>query len=242
MEDEKIDVVDESSTSEVEESESSTDEQEQTEQVVETTTLKDGTLSDKPVPYDRHKEVIDERNYERQQKEFLQNQLVQKPVQTQEEVDPYAQYTDPQTKLFYQDQDKRMMKIANKIADERAAPLVRQNEILTHQLASIQHEQFKDKNTDVVQGSQEETKIAQLVSTGVMTLDQATWAIMGPKRAANAAVQKQQKQTKKTAMKAEANLATGGLPAQSGLPSEKKQTFMDEMTEQLDKNWDGNIR
>jgi len=216
---------------EVEDVESSTTE----EQIVDSEpTEEQGTTEEGRVPYDRFKEVNDEKNYWRQQAERLSQQPVQQP---KEEADPYAQFTDPQTKLFYQEMDKRMVKLAKRIASEEKAPILRQNEILTQQIAQLQHAKFKEDNTDVVEGSPEEARIAQLISQGV-PMQEATWAVMGPKRVAKVQTAKQQKQTKKVEMKQKANLATStSVPAQSGLPPQENKSFRESMNERLDKEW-----
>jgi len=187
------------------------------------------------VPYDRFKEVNDEKKYWQQQAERL-SQMVSQPAQPQEEADPYAQFQDPQTKLFYQEMDKRMVKLAKKIAEEEKAPIIRQNEILTQQLAQIQHKMFKTDNSDVVEGSPEEARIAQLISSGI-PIQEATWAVMGPKRVAQAQGVKQQKQQSKVEMKQKANLVTGSVPSQSGLPKNENVSFREKMAQALDKDW-----
>jgi hypothetical protein len=211
--------------------ESSTTEEEQV--VDSEPTEEQGTTEENRVPYDRFKEVNDEKNYWRQQAERLSTPVQQPQV----EADPYAQFQDPQTKLFYQEMDKRMVKLAKKIAEEEKAPILRQNEILTGQLAQIQHKMFKTDNTDVVEGSQEEARIAQLISSGI-PIQEATWAVMGPKRVARAQGAKQQKVNKKVEMKQKANLATSSAVApQSGLPPQEVKSFKEKMAERMDKEW-----
>jgi len=234
MEDERIDVEQESSPVEdVEVEDSSTQEEEQAE--VAEPTAEQGT-QEQNVPYDRFKEVNEEKNYWRGQAERLSQ-----PTPVKEEEDPYANIQDPQAKLFWQELDKRVEKRANKIADERTVIATQQNQALARQLANIQHKVYKSENVDVVEGSAEEQRIAQLVSTGIMSMEEATWAVMGQKRAAKAVTQKQQKQVKKTEMKAKANLSTGGIPAQSGLPQAEEKGFLDDLSESLDKSWDGRM-
>ena len=233
MEEQEQDVQEvESSPQEVENVESSTTEQEQ-EVVSEPTEEEQGTTEENRVPYDRFKEVNDEKNYWRQQAERLSTP---QPVAPTVEADPYAAYTDPQTKLFYQDMDKRMDTRARKIAEEAKAPIIRQNEILTQQIAQLQHKQFKTDNTDVVEGSLEETEIAQLISQGV-PMEKATWAVMGPKRVAKAGIAKQQKVNKKVEMKQKANLATSSAVNPQGLPPQDSASFRDKMSESLNKDW-----
>jgi len=223
-----------SSPQEVEEVESSTTDQEQTVDT-ESTVEEEGTTDENRVPYDRFKEVNDEKNYWRQQAERLSTP---QPVAPKEEADPYQQYQDPQTKLFYQEIDKRMDKRARVIADEAKAPIIRQNEILTQQIASLQHDKFKDDNADVMEGSPEEARIAQLISSGI-PINEATWAVMGPKRVAKAGTVKQQKQNKKVEMKAKANLPTANsVASNNGLPAQGNgKSFNEKMKEALDKDW-----
>ncbi len=227
MEDNTPDVIEESSTSDVQAESSPAVVEEQTEQVAEPTVQK-GT--EKVVPYDRFKEINDEKNYWRQHAERLAQQ---KPVEPQVEVDPYAQFQDPQTKLFYQEMDKRMERLAKKVAEEEKAPIIRQNEILTAQLAQIQHKMYKEGNDDVPEGSPEEAKIAQYVSMG-MPIEDATWAVMGKQRVAKVETLKQQKTQQKVEMKAKANLpTTTSVPQQSGLP-ERKLSFRELMAKAIE--------
>lgn len=235
------DVIQDSSPEDViAESSPAEPEEEQVQEPEEPTSPKG--VEEQHVPYSRFKEINDERKYWQEKAiEVASRQPV--PVQPQEEIDPYSQFQDPNTRVFYQDLDKRILKMAKKIAEEEKAPIIRQNEILSQQLASIQHKMFKSENTDVAENSPEEMRIAQLVSTGTMTLEEATWAVMGPKRVARTKQEETQKQQKnqRVDMKVKANLATQtGVPVKSGLP-QNRQGFLEELADRLDKDWNGNL-
>ena len=209
------------------------------EQQLEEPTSQEGVVEEEKVPYSRL-EKVSQRNQElERQNAYLQGQS-ERPQVIQPETDPYAGITDPQTKVFYQDLDKRIEKKAMKIAEAEKAGILRQNEILTRQMASLQHKMFKEDNTDVKEGSQEEARIAQLVRTGAIGLDEATWAVMGPKRAGTTQRVTQAKQQKKVEMKAKANLATQtSIPASNGLPK-GKEAFREKMNI-LMQDWNGNL-
>ena len=232
MEDERIDEIEESSPQPDAEVDSSP---QQEEELVGSEPTEEQGTTDARIPYDRFKEVNEEKNYWRQQAERL-SQMSPQPSQQREEADPYAQFQDPQTKLFYQEMDKRMAKLARQVAEEEKAPILRQNEILTQQLAQIQHKMFKTDNNDVVEGSREEQRIAQLISSGI-PIQEATWAVMGPKRVAMATSVKQKKQQSKTEMKQKANLVTGTVPSQSGLPKNDNISFKEKMANALNNDW-----
>jgi hypothetical protein len=188
-----------------------------------------------PIPYDRFQEVVQQRNQTAQDVEHWRNiatQLTEKYQQpnvsqpTQVEQDIIQKYgaQDPATREFLRDIDARIDQRANKVADQRAAPLARENEALKRTVATMQEKMFRVDNTDVERDSQEEREIAQMISMGV-PLEKATWAVMGPKRVESAKINQQVKQTVKTKTKVQANLENRSIPQVSGLPQKRAENF-----------------
>lgn len=213
-EEQEVEEVLESSTNEDENSESSTEE------LVEATT--EQAVPEQSVPYDRFKEVNDEKKYWQDQFTQVANR---QPAQAQPTVDPDANL-DPQTKVFYQELDKRNQKAIERVLASKEKEYQAKFDHLALQTAKVQEKLFRQDEKDVVPGSREETRIAQLISAG-LTTNEAAWAVMGKSRTESAKAGKTVKQQKKTQQKAEANLETSGVPTNSGLPTGEKLNFRD---------------
>jgi len=222
MEEETQDVQVDSSPTEDVQSDSSTEAHE------EATSEQAEQEQEQQVPYDRFKEVNDERNYWREQ--FTQ--LTSKSQQPKaEESDPYASM-DAQTRVFYQDLDKRIEKLADKKLTAKESEYKAALEALASQNAKIQEKLFRQEQVDVKPGSREEVEIANLIRLGVEP-DKAAWAVMGQKRVELAKAGKQQQQQKKTQQKAQANLETGGIPSNSGVPTGERLSYRDDLDRRM---------
>ena len=196
---------------------------------VETTTPK--VEQEKVVPYDRFKEVADEKNYWREQA-MAANQRVQQPVQqTQEPSDPYVGM-DAQTRVFWQEIDKRTDNKVKAAREEERRNYQASIDALSLQTAKIQEKLFRNDAKDVVAGSPEELEIANLVRAG-LDLERATWAVMGPKREAAAKSVVQAKQQVKTQLKAQANLETASIPANNGIPTKERLSFRERLAARM---------
>ena len=216
MPDENLDVNADSSTATDVQADSSTA------APVEATTTK--AEPDQAVPYDRFKEVAEEKNYWREQA-MLANQRQQQPVQA--EADPYANM-DAQTKVFYQEMDKRAEKIAERKFAEKEKEYKATLDHLAMQNAKVQEKLFRNEQKDVLPGSREESEIANLIRMG-LDPEKAAWAVMGPKRVESAGSTKQVKQQVKTQEKAQANLETASIPANHGIPQKEVLSFRDRL-------------
>ena len=195
---------------------------------VETTTSK--VEQEKVVPYDRFKEVADEKNYWREQA-IAASQRQQPVQQTQEPSDPYAGM-DAQTKVFWQEVDKRTETKIKAAKEEARRDYQSTIDALSLQTAKIQEKLFRNDAKDVVAGSPEELEIANLVRAG-LDLERATWAIMGPKREAAAKSTAQVKQQVKTQLKAQANLETASMPANNGIPTKERLSFRERLASKM---------
>jgi len=202
------------------------------------------------IPYDRFKEVIDQKNQAaqeaeqwRQQAQVLTDKLSQPnaPAATKQEIDLIQKYgaQDPATREFLRELKGEMRKEAQKVGEELSAPILRENEALRRTIASIQEKQFRQENSDVKPNSPEEKEIAQYVSLG-MSLDKATMAVMGTKRIEEAKKTGKVSTTKKTQQKVQANLERTSVPSDTSIPSETP-SYRDEIRQKLETDWDGTL-
>lgn len=196
---------------------------------VETPTSK--VEQEQVVPYDRFKEVADEKNYWREQAMAAQ-QRPQQPVSIQhEESDPYAGM-DAQTRVFYQEIDKRAEKIAQRLVNQKESEYRTTIEALAFQNAKIQEKLFRSEAKDVVPGSAEEREIANLIRAG-LDPEKAAWAVMGPKREAAAKSAAQAKQQQKVQQKAQAGMDTSSIPTHSAVSGKEKLSFRESMERKM---------
>lgn len=194
---------------------------------VETTTSK--VEQEQAVPYDRFKEVAEEKNYWREQA-MLANQRQTQPVQA-EPSDPYAGM-DAQTRVFWQEVDKRT-EVKIKAAKEEARREYQAGiESLALQNAKVQEKLFRTEQKDVVPGSREEVEIANLIRMG-LDPEKAAWAVMGPKRVESAGNIRQVQKQNKTQEKAQANLETASIPANHGIPQKENLSFRERLAAKM---------
>ena len=182
------------------------------------------------LPFNEHprfKQLIEDRNYERQRAERLEQnlqQIVNKLSQPQvaPQVDQYANLTADE-RLFYENLDKRTQRIVDeKIGRERE---VFANEIqeAKQTTAALIYKDFLARHPDIQSNSQEENQIAQKVRMGYQ-LDDAYEVVMGPVKRQNLEreiTEKYKKQQQdKTQQKIRANQETSTIP--SGSPIQPK--------------------
>jgi len=195
----------ESSTTEDVEAESSTEEEVQ------------------QVPYERFKEVNEEKKYYQGLVQQLASRQQTGETAKEVEADPYVGMTAEELQ-FYRNSDKRTQTLIQKEAAKLAQPMKQQYDNLAKQVSHLITDNFRKTNTDIPPNSEEERLIAEKINGGY-TLDDATWAVMGAKRVESAKTQKTVKQQKKIQEKSDANLETGGIQENSGIPSGEKLTF-----------------
>ena len=183
------------------------------------------------VPYDRFKEVADEKNYWREQAmRISQNQPTAQPV-TQQQPDPYAGM-DANTKVFWQEVDKRSEQTARKLVAEKETQYQATIDALVLQNAKVQEKLFRNEAKDVVAGSPEEREIANLIRMG-LDPDRAAMAVMGEKRIAAAKSEAQVKQQLKTQDKAKAAIDTPSMPVNNGIPTKEKLSFRETLARKM---------
>jgi len=207
----------EASTTEDVESESSTEE-------LEEATSQEAVQEEiQQVPYDRFQQVNDAKNKAEQEASYykgLSERPAEAPIAT---TDPDANL-DPQTKIFYQDLEKRTQAQITKAISEKAEEYDASLRAIASQNAKLQEKLFRQEQTDVVKDSPEEMEIANMIRMGVDP-DKAAWAVMGPKRVESAQTKGVQKKQIKAQQKAEANLEVSGIPTSTGAPTGEKLSF-----------------
>ena len=194
------------------------------------------------VPYDRFAEINERMKAAEERAVLAEQRMVeayqnarQTPPQerTQQEIDLLQKYgQDANTREFLRDIRADIRREANKIADERASVILRENEALKRTVAGVQEKLFRQENKDVGVNSKEEAEIAQMVSMGI-PLDKATKAVMYDKRIEEAKRSAQVKQKTTTKAKINANLETQTIPKTSGLPQNTKLSFRDDLRRRM---------
>jgi len=223
---EQDDVELDSSTNEDVDSESSTEDLE------EPTSEKGGQEQSDRIPYDRFKEVADEKNYWRDQYLGAVNKSQEPQVPKESGVDSLIANLPAEQRLFMQEWSNAQKNEFKRMLDEKEGDYRSTIEALASQNAKIQEKLFRQEQADVRPGSQEENEIASLIRAGIDP-DKAAWAVMGPKRVEAAKSGKKTQSKEKTQMKAKANLETGGIPSNSGIPTGEKLSYREDLNRRM---------
>jgi hypothetical protein len=132
------------------------------------------------VPYSRFKDVIEEKNYLKQQNAQMLDQMQQRqPVQPQQQVDKYA-HLEPAEQVFYRNQEKMMREVAKEVAEKQFQTI---NPVINsglQEIAVMKAQNFRVAHPEIKKGSQDETDITQRVNIGY-SLEDAYWSVMGPR-------------------------------------------------------------
>jgi len=237
MQDEqKDDVVEESSPQDEQVEESSTSEETQPSEATEEQAVEE---QPRTVPYERFQEVIQEKNEARQQMAELISKFQQPnaPVPTQQEADIIQKYgaQDPATREFLRELKAEMRKEAQSVGRELAAPIVRENEALRRSVAQLQEKDFRLSNEDVKPGSPEENEIAQYVAMG-MPYNKAAMAVMGPKRIEGAQFKGKVAKTTNNKTKVQATQERSSIPQTTGLPQNSSLSFKEKLDRAMREN------
>ena len=186
------------------------------------------------VPYSRLKEVVDEKNWLKQQLELqLQQRQTQQQFQ-QPTQDPYANMTAEEEK-FWRLVDDRARKVANQEL-QQVRPVIDAGRM---ELAQMKVAQFRNSHPDIKSNSQEEIQIAERIQSGY-TPDDAYWSVMGPRGAKVAEKQGEQKFKQQIQAKKQANVESkASIPVQS--QPQPKKSFRDEFLENYNKAEQGEI-
>lgn len=175
---------------------------------------------------ERFKELIEERNWYRQQ---LERQSQQRPQVQQPTQDQYAGMTAEEEK-FWRAVDERAERKAKQLFESSVSP---QLQLGAAELARIKVAEFRRNHPDVKPESVEEREIARRINSGY-ELDDAYWAVMGPKGIRNAETQATKKVQQQMSVKKQANVENRGIPSTApSLPSRKLS-----LNEQIRSNYD----
>ncbi len=177
------------------------------------------------IPYSRLKEVVDEKNWLKQQLEQqLQRQQTQQQFQ-QPKQDQYAGMT-PEEERFWRMQRQIAREEAEKVTQERMGGIQPVIDAGRMELAQIKVSQFRKDHPDIKPDSQEEIAIAQRIQAGY-TPDDAYWSVKGPQgiRFSEQKVKQQVKQQMEAKKKANVENTTS-IPQQA--QSNTKKSFRDD--------------
>lgn len=186
---------------------------------------------EKQVPFNEHprwKEVMRERDRERERADRLQQQMVELAMRQQNpqtQTDPYAGMT-PEEKVFWEKQRQIAREEAQRVAQEAGTTL--RNELLENKIlvTSMMYERFLEKHPDIQPDSEEAGQIAQKVKAG-LSLEDAYTVVTYPRKLKEVQdsvhAKKTQQQTKKTTEKIAANLEGSGVASTSPFSSQAKE-------------------
>jgi len=227
--------VESSTTEEEQEEVQDVDSESSTEDLAEPT-AEEGGQEEENVPFHEHprwKEVQADKEKAVAEAQYYRGQAeMAKTIPQQQQQAPVDRYAgmDAQTKLFYQEADKRTEEIVqaavNRAKTEMGGVVQRQAETI----GELQAKAYHQENSDIPKDSPEEREIIQKLGKGY-TLEDATWSVMGPKRMQEAQRKGTIRKEEKKVMKSKANLATNTLTAEK-VPGSKK-SFRDSLKEGL---------
>ncbi len=170
------------------------------------------------VPYSRLKEVVDEKNWYKQQLEQRLNQQPQQQLQ-QPTQDPYAGMTAEEEKFF------RMIDArAEKIADAKVRQISPVIDAGRMELAQLKVQQFRATHSDIKPNSPEEIAIAEKIQMGYLPED-AYRTVMWDTRVASAEKQANQNVKQKIEAKKQANVEQRSIPQGATPPTKEKLTL-----------------
>lgn len=177
------------------------------------------------VPYDRFKEVIDERNYLR---ELAQRQPTQAPPA---QPDPDVGRT-PEERAFYQQQREMARQEALKVM----APQIK---AAVNRMAQLEIQNFRLVHPEVKPNSDIEGRITQRVNQGY-PLEEAYKLETYATRVGQQSVQSAQTQKQRLVAKQKANVVSPqSLSPQTATPP--KVSFDEDMRHKMDTEWDGTV-
>ena len=170
------------------------------------------------VPYSRLKEVVDEKNWYKQQLEQRLNQQPQQQFQ-QPTQDPYVGMTAEEEKFF------RMIDArAEKIADAKVRQISPVIDAGRMELATMKVQQFRTTHPDIKPNSSEEIAIAEKIQMGYLPED-AYKTVMWDKRVADAENKGNINVKQKIEAKKQANVEQRSIPQGATPPTKDKLTL-----------------
>mgnify|MGYP001249908378 FL=1 len=184
------------------------------------------------VPYSRLKEVVDEKNWLKQQLENQlqrqQQQIPQQPMQPQQELG-----NTPEEREFWALQRKIANEEARKVSQEQLGQIRPVIDAGRMELAQMKVQQFRNAHSDVKANSPEEIAIAEKINMGYLPED-AYKVVMWESKTAS--TEKQVKQQYKQTMdaKKQANVEQHSIPSGSLPPTNKVLPLRDRIKQAAD--------
>ena len=215
---EQIDAKENSSDSAIGEAIAATPEVQQEAQEQVTESVSEKTEAPEQVPFNEHprfKELIEERNWYRQQ---LERQQVQ-PQPQQPTTDPYASMT-PEEERFWRAVDQR----AERIAEAKIQKVNPMLEAGVRELTNMKVQQFREAHKDIKANSPEEMAIAQKIQMGYLPED-AYKAVMWDSKVAEAEKQGNNNIKQKMEIKKQANVEQKSIPEGVNTHTKEKLTL-----------------
>jgi hypothetical protein len=166
-----------------------------------------------PQDHPRFKEVIEERNWYRQQ---LEQVLQRQTPPQQPTTDPFANMT-PEEERFWRAVDQR----AERIAEQKISKVNPLLEVGQRELANLKVQQFRNAHPDITPDSPEEIEIARKINQGYNPED-AYRVVMWDKKVVQAEKQANNNIKQKMEAKKQANVEQTSIP-QGGLPPTKEK-------------------
>ncbi len=179
------------------------------------------------VPYSRLKEVVDEKNWYRQQLE--QRLAQQSQQQPQQPITPQELGNTPEEREFWKAVDKR----AEMIADQKLRQISPVIDAGRMELAQMKVQQFRNAHPDIKANSPEEIAIAERISSGYLPED-AYKVVMWDNKVAQAEKQANTNKQAKIQAKKLATVEQRSIPQGGTAPTGRKETQL-QMIERLAK-------
>jgi hypothetical protein len=170
------------------------------------------------VPYSRFKDVVEEKNWYKQQ---LEQRLSQQQPQQQQQpaTNPYAGMT-PEEERFWRAVDERArMQAAEQF--KQIAPVI---DAGRQELATMKVQQFRNAHPDIKPDSPEEIAIAEKINAGYPPED-AYKLVMWDRRVAQAEKQANSVVKQKIEAKKQANVEQSSIPQGTTAPIKSKMTL-----------------
>jgi len=163
----------------------------------------------------RFKEVVDEKNWYKQQ---LEQQMARQQQPQAPPQDPFAGMT-PEEKVFWQNVDARAETKAKQILQTQVNPQLQAG---IQEVARLRVEQFRRDHPDIKADSVEETAIAEKIRTGYLPED-AYRAVMWDTKVGEKRESSQAEQQKRLAEKRQANVVSSQSVSQQAVTPTKEK-------------------
>jgi hypothetical protein len=188
-------------------------------------TAQQGETQEQNVPFNQHprfQELIEERNYYREQLSNLIQQRQQQPQQPQQA--PQEIGNTPEEREFWRMQRQIAREEAMKVASEKEKEISNSIAILTQEITSTRLQDFRNRHPDIKPNSPEERAIAEKVAQRI-PLEDAYRIVMYDKKIAEAGKQGVQQSKQQMEAKKQANVEQNSIPPIAVPPTKEKLTL-----------------